>query len=1040
LGHATSYTYDAQGHVLTTIDANGNQTINGYDTKGNLTSTSDALGHTTTNKYDTNGNLLSTVDAAGIRTAYTYDGSGFLLSQVVAPGKTEAQAVTYTYDSNGNKVSETKTSSVGTFTTLFSYDGMGRLVKTDNPDGTNTQTSYDSLGHTVGTQDQKGRSTSYFYDAQGHQSRIEYSDLTTQTYGYDLAGRRTSSTDRGGRTTTTQYDAAGRAVTVTYQDNSYTATNYDVQGRVSSTADENNHATQYQYDQAGRKTQTTDALSHTTYYYYDSNGNQTSVQDANGHITGYLYDALNRQTQVNFQDGTNTLTTYDADGRKTLFKDQAGNTTSYAYDGLGRLTSVQDAMGHTTGFTYDQQGNELTQTDAEGRVTTYTYDAMNRRKTRTLPGGQVERYTYDNAGNMTVKTTFSNKTINYGYDTNTDRLTSVTGQGVTLAYRYDNAGDRVVMNDASGATTFNHDERDRQTAKKGPFGNLTYSRDNVGNLTGISSNNTNGTYVSYSHDVLNRLADRTDHSRNSVYTYDNVGNLARQSNPNGTAVTYVYDALNHLTGLKTLLTSNSSLLTSYAYTLGPTGNRTSVTELNGRSVTYSYDNIYRETNEQVTADPNGNQGALGYTFDRVGNRQTRTSGLTAVPTQAFAYDNNDRCQSDGFRWDDDGNMLTDDQGRTYTYNALDQLTHVTGTNLDVSYSYDGDGLRISKTNNLTGVTTNYLWDTQNYTGSPQVLEELQNGQVTARYGYGLYLESQDRFDTPSTSYYVRDGQGSVRALTDASGTITDNYDTDSYGDLIRKTGVNTQNNYIFDTEYRDADIGLIYLRARWYDTNAGNFISMDSYEGNNQDPISLHKYKAFRNDGVNFKDPSGNDSYTVGGRISELLKGLVYSLKKGDARQYLSKYPTEIFIPQDVDIDENIERSFFMSFSTWFGNVFPEGAWDYKYQYGFDNINGKRVQNKNYQKLANLANFNFGATGKAEGIGESVLLRGAGGAEIAKYGYLLYGFIPAFNFPDYFAGQGQGFPVSGAPYGDAPRDKLWIQQGFKYFGQYYASQ
>jgi len=66
-------------------------------------------------------------------------------------------------------------------------------------------------------------------------------------------------------------------------------------------------------------------------------------------------------------------------------------------------------------------------------------------------------------------------------------------------------------------------------------------------------------------------------------------------------------------------------------------------------------------------------------------------------------------------------MLIDNKGMTYTYNALDRLTRVVGTNLDVSYVYDGDGLRIAKTNNLTNVTTNYLWDTQNYTGSPQYL-------------------------------------------------------------------------------------------------------------------------------------------------------------------------------------------------------------------------------------------------------------------------------------------------------------------------------
>lgn len=68
-------------------------------------------------------------------------------------------------------------------------------------------------------------------------------------------------------------------------------------------------------------------------------------------------------------------------------------------------------------------------------------------------------------------------------------------------------------------------------------------------------------------------------------------------------------------------------LASYAYTLGNAGNRTAVAELNSRSVAYGYDNDYRLSSEAITADPAGNNGTVGYTYDVVSNRFSMTSTL-----------------------------------------------------------------------------------------------------------------------------------------------------------------------------------------------------------------------------------------------------------------------------------------------------------------------------------------------------------------------------------------------------------------------------
>ena len=51
-----------------------------------------------------------------------------------------------------------------------------------------------------------------------------------------------------------------------------------------------------------------------------------------------------------------------------------------------------------------------------------------------------------------------------------------------------------------------------------------------------------------------------------------------------------------------------------------------------------------------------------------------------------------------------------------------------------------------------------------------------------------------------------------------------------------------------------------YLRARYYDQNTGRFNRLDPFEGNNEDPQSLHKYAYAHCDPVNGIDPSGEMS------------------------------------------------------------------------------------------------------------------------------------------------------------------------------------
>jgi len=127
-------------------------------------------------------------------------------------------------------------------------------------------------------------------------------------------------------------------------------------------------------------------------------------------------------------------------------------------------------------------------------------------------------------------------------------------------------------------------------------------------------------------------------------------------------------------------------------------------------------------------------------------------------------------------------------GNSYAYDAEARLTNFnSGT---VSYTYNADGIRVSKTTG--GVTTLYLVDDRNPTGFAQVLEELAvsggTTNLTKVYTYGQDLIAQRIVSSGQRSFYGYDGNGNTRYLTATNATISDTYVYDAFGTLLASTG------------------------------------------------------------------------------------------------------------------------------------------------------------------------------------------------------------------------------------------------------------
>jgi RHS repeat-associated protein len=201
----------------------------------------------------------------------------------------------------------------------------------------------------------------------------------------------------------------------------------------------------------------------------------------------------------------------------------------------------------------------------------------------------------------------------------------------------------------------------------------------------------------------------------------------------------------------------------------------------------------------------------------------------------------------GTALDANGNTLSDSSGKQYSWDFDNRLTSVTvpGTGT-TTFRYDPLGRRIQKSGPLG--TTNFVYDEYN------VIEELDSGgNVIARNTPGSHVDEWlAQLRSGTTSYYERDGLGSVTSLTDSSGALASSYTFDSFGKTTASTGT-LANPFRYAGREFDQETGLYYDRARYYDPSAGRFLSEDpiGFSGG----IDFYAYVA--NNPVIFTDPSG---------------------------------------------------------------------------------------------------------------------------------------------------------------------------------------
>ena len=108
------------------------------------------------------------------------------------------------------------------------------------------------------------------------------------------------------------------------------------------------------------------------------------------------------------------------------------------------------------------------------------------------------------------------------------------------------------------------------------------------------------------------------------------------------------------------------------------------------------------------------------------------------------------------------------------------------------------------------------------------------------------------------SFYLADVLGSVSELTSVTGQVTEGMQYDAWGNVIQSYNAGSTP-VGFTGQLADADTGLDYFGARYYDPSSGVFITQDSDLGNADLPISLNRYLYTSDNPLIYTDPTGHD-------------------------------------------------------------------------------------------------------------------------------------------------------------------------------------
>jgi RHS repeat-associated protein len=848
-------------------DLHGNKITYTYDTGNKLISITDPSGRKVTINYYSSGRISEVIDITGTKVAYSYDTNGNLINVDRYVNSTEYLRTTYSYSGNHNLISVIDTNNRKTD---FAYNGAitkvqlpyGEADLVDRPGSTYT---IDINNYVSSSTDAEGNVTNFTSNSNYILTKVTDSLGYSRSFTLDNNYNVLQETDAIGNITINTYDSKGNQISTKDPEGNTSSWTYNGLSLVTSEKDPKDNTTNYQYNGYGDLIKTIRADLKEILYTYDTYGNLLTVTDEDGKVTRFQYDTLgNYLSESNNPLENKVVFGNDAKGNVNSFFDSKAHETKFEYNSRELLTKVIDPNLAITQYEYDKAGNKIKTIDANGNVIQFTYDGKGQNTKIINPLNKSTSYLYDKIGNVNQIISPNGDSLGFTYDANNQLIQSSVNGLINWKYTYDPNGNVKTISDRDNQViSFQYDKNNHLLNETKGQNILEFNYDAIGNI--IKSTRTNGnqtTQIGFTYDTENRLESITKELLPlSNYTYNPVGNISSIQLGNGNYTNIEFNAAQQVTAFKNY-TNSGQVLNEFVYTYDPNGNQISViTEKGTNSV--EYDKLNQIIKENLSDGT-----IINYEYDKVGNRikkQVAKNGNTSV--SSYTYNQADQLIAlNGltYQYDNNGNLINDGL-REYVYDQENQLVEVKdlqGSSI-AKYSYDHEGKRIKKVTPTE--TINYFYD-----GDKVIYETDQNQSKINEYIWDNNGRPVSLIKDGKTYYYHLNRHGDVTALTDSNGNIVAQYEYDSWGNILNKSGsLSDINPYRYSGYRYDKETNFYYLMSRYYDSSNGRFISRDSYLGEVVEPLSLNLYTYTHNNPIMFTDSSGyaRSSDNLGGGI-----------------------------------------------------------------------------------------------------------------------------------------------------------------------------
>ncbi len=748
------------------------------------------------------------------------------------------------------------------------YDAAGRIVQVRNADGFATTVGYTFRGQ-VSTIASSGTNwarlgikpvvESHRYDVLGNRIEtglggahdVPYRPRTRQSF--DMAGRLLWQAEALGILKRASYDSEGKLLSSTVQTRSFEQTE------------------RYRYDDLNRLTQVTDNTGSVRNVDYGRRADSPRAASA----FRVLKDDFGREVLVASASHGVLIKHYDAADRLVEQLDDRGNAQRYAYDLAGRRIThtVVPKTGTPQTTTWRYQAGRLVETIDPAQSERITYNARGLPATKTvrlkLANGaeatEITRYTYNVDGSLRSQSLPDGTRIEYERN----------GQGQVVALHHQTSpwtflgwGEHVLVKDLErdlvglkSITYGNGIQGQWQRSREGVLARVVYTR--TDKESGAQSNGATQAHVGPTiEEVLNTLLPAAQAQTAPAAPSKLPGALGIPPNPHA-----LFDA-------RLLYDDAGNVLLQKQQGTGPQ-----------QTQAYAYDRqsqlIAAQTAPQSTpvkAAPPAHAAAVWrYHYDRNGNRVLAQENVPVTElghTRKSTYDPESQA------------LTTPAPGRAYAWDAQGRLAAIREGHKDLAhYRYDHRGLRVVKEtagrveytlyndarqriadlDSQGRITRQYVWLGNQLIATldakqPKALQAPAKGfwqelTQTAQTLWNSLAGNEDRLAFVHVNHL-----GAPVAATDERGRAVWQADYAPYGQVIKASATGKVPYTMalrLPGQWEDEESGLYYNDFRYYDPQAGRYLSPDPLGRMAEALGSPNAYAYVNNNPLSYIDPWG---------------------------------------------------------------------------------------------------------------------------------------------------------------------------------------